>query len=210
MSRHRAWAPSSRRSSRRDAAPPSPSAAPGPPRPTATLLAVGDVASCNDETDEQVAALVARTPGTVALLGDLVYDNGTADEFARCFMPAWGRIMPRIRAALGNHEYANGAKRRGSRRGRSSRLPAEGWYSYELGAWHVVVLNSNVRRGRRVQRGVAPVALAASTTSPGIARPDARSRTGTTRASAPGSTAPTRRLARLLEPSLGRRAQTSC
>ena len=116
-------------------------AAPGPARPTATLLAVGDVASCNDETDEQVAALVARTPGTVALLGDLVYDNGTADEFERCFMPAWGRIVPRIRPALGNHEYANGASDAAAARS-IFRLPDTGWDSYELGAWHVVVLNS--------------------------------------------------------------------
>jgi acid phosphatase type 7 len=118
-----------------------PSAAPAPARQTATLLAVGDVASCNDETDELVAALVARTPGTVALLGDLVYDSGTADEFARCFMPAWGRIVPRIRPALGNHDYANGASDAAAARS-IFRLPAHAWYSYELGAWHVIVLNS--------------------------------------------------------------------
>jgi hypothetical protein len=117
-----------------------PAGTPGPARP-ATLLAVGDVASCNDETDEQVAALVARTPGTVAILGDIVYDNGTADEFARCFMPAWGRIVPRIRPALGNHEYANGASDAEAARA-IFRLPRDGWYSYELGAWHVIVLNS--------------------------------------------------------------------
>ena len=118
-----------------------PAAAPGPARPTATLLAVGDVASCNDDTDEQVAALVARTPGTVALLGDLVYDNGTAEEFDRCFMPAWRAIVPRIRPALGNHDYANGASDAAVARSIFG-LPPNGWYSYELGAWHVIVLNS--------------------------------------------------------------------
>ena len=39
------------------------------------------------------------------MLGDIAYDNGTADEFARCFDPSWGPLVPRIRAALGNHEY---------------------------------------------------------------------------------------------------------
>ena len=119
-----------------------PSAVPGATRPTATLLAVGDVASCEVETDERVAELVARTPGTVALLGDLAYDSGTAVEFAQCFMPAWGRILPRARAALGNHEYANGRSDASVARSILG-LSAGGWYSFELGAWHVVVLNSN-------------------------------------------------------------------
>ena len=119
-----------------------PSAVPGATRPTATLLAVGDVASCDVETDESVADLVARTPGTVALLGDLAYESGTAVEFARCFMPAWGRILPRIRAALGNHEYANGQSDASVARSIFG-LSAGGWYSFDLGAWHVVVLNSN-------------------------------------------------------------------
>src|SRR5262245_7489550 len=82
------------------------SSAAAAPRPAPTLLAVGDVASCDSQEDERVAALVARNPGTIALLGDIVYENGTADEFARCFMPAWAPMLPRIRAALGNHEYA--------------------------------------------------------------------------------------------------------
>ena len=119
-----------------------PMAASGASRPSPTLLAVGDVASCDSRGDEQVAALVSRTPGTVALLGDVVYDNGTADEFARCFMPAWGRLVPRIRAALGNHEYANGASDAAAAR-EVLGLPRDGWYSYDLGSWHVIVLNSN-------------------------------------------------------------------
>ncbi len=112
------------------------------PRPAPTLLAVGDVASCDSEGDERVAELVARTPGTIALLGDIVYDNGTADEFARCFMPAWAPMLPRIRAALGHHEYANGDSDAAAARAILG-LPSDAWYSYDLGAWHVVVLNSN-------------------------------------------------------------------
>ena len=103
---------------------------------------MGDVASCDSEGDERVAELVARTPGTIALLGDVVYDNGTADEFARCFMPAWAPMLPRIRAALGNHEYANGDSDAAAARA-ILRLSSDAWYSYDLGAWHVVVLNSN-------------------------------------------------------------------
>ncbi len=110
--------------------------------PAATLIAVGDIASCDATADEAVADLVARTPGTLALLGDTVYDNGTAEEFQRCFLPRWGRFLPRTRAALGNHEYANGASDAAAAKSVLG-LPADGWYSYRLGAWHIVVLDSN-------------------------------------------------------------------
>jgi len=114
----------------------------GKPVAARTLLAVGDIASCEVTADEAVADLVARTQGTVALLGDTVYENGTADEFQRCFLPRWGRFLPRTRAALGNHEYANGASDAEAAKS-VLRLPADGWYSYRLGAWHIVVLDSN-------------------------------------------------------------------
>ena len=111
------------------------------PRP-ATLIAVGDVASCNETSDEAVAALVARTPGTLALLGDAAYSNGTADEFRRCYLPHWGRFLPRTRAALGNHDYADGKSDAAAARSVFN-LSSDAWYSYRLGDWHIIVLNSN-------------------------------------------------------------------
>ena len=101
---------------------------------------MGDIASCSRKEDEQVAALVATLPGTLALLGDTTYESGSEEEFAECFLPAWGRFLPRIRAALGNHEYeTNGA----APAIRVFGLPANGWYAYRIGAWKVIVLNSN-------------------------------------------------------------------
>lgn len=111
----------------------------GAPKP-ATLVAVGDVASCESDGDEQTAAIVSRLPGPIALLGDIAYENGSSEDFSRCFGPSWGRFVPRIRAALGNHEYNTGTAAAAIG---LFRLPANGWYSYRLGAWHVVVLNSN-------------------------------------------------------------------
>jgi len=108
-----------------------------PPKP-ATLLAAGDVASCRSSGDEATARLLARTPGTIALLGDAVYERGTAAEFRDCF--SWRRFLPRTRAALGNHEYGTGDAAAAIA---IFHLPQRGYYSYELGAWHVVVLNSN-------------------------------------------------------------------
>jgi acid phosphatase type 7 len=106
--------------------------------PPATLVAAGDIASCSSTGDEQTAAIVARTPGTVAVLGDAVYERGSTAEFRDCY--SWRRFRSRTRAALGNHEYGSA----GAAPAKAYfRLPPRGYYSYELGAWHVVVLNSN-------------------------------------------------------------------
>ena len=103
-------------------------------------MAAGDIASCRSTGDEATARLVASTPGTVAVLGDSVYELGTSAEFARCY--SWRRFRARTRAALGNHEYGTGSA---SVAISYFGIPARGYYSYELGAWHVVVLNTNCR-----------------------------------------------------------------
>lgn len=115
-----------------------------------TLLAVGDIASCSSNGDEQTAALVSKLPGPIAVLGDVVYDNGTAEDFANCFDPSWGKLTPRIRAALGNHEYNSGTA---TVTIEHFRLPTNGWYSYSIGAWHVIVLNSNCDKVGGCQTG---------------------------------------------------------
>jgi hypothetical protein len=113
-------------------------------QPDAVLLAAGDIASCSSSGDEVTARLLDGLPGTIAALGDLAYQNGTATEFARCFGPSWGRHRERIRPAIGNHEYGSaGAAPYFRYFGASAGDPGRGYYSYDLGAWHVVVLNSN-------------------------------------------------------------------
>jgi hypothetical protein len=92
------------------------------------------------------AALVARRRGTVATLGDNVYPSGTPAQFRRCYRPSWGRFRKRTRPAAGNHEYATpGAAGYFGYFGRAAGPRGRGFYSYELGAWHVIVLNSNCR-----------------------------------------------------------------
>ena len=108
------------------------------PAPARTLVAAGDIGSCRSTGDERTAALVGRRPGTVAVLGDSVYEGGTAAEFRDCY--SWRRFRGRTRAALGNHEYNSTGARPATA---YFNLPDRGYYSYELGAWHVVVLNSN-------------------------------------------------------------------
>jgi hypothetical protein len=114
-----------------------------PARPE-VLLAVGDVADCTQSADEAVARLAARLDGTIALLGDTVYESGSPAEFRTCFNPAWGPMRSRIRPAVGNHEYGtDGAGGFFGYFGAAAGEAGKGWYSYNLGAWHVVVLNTN-------------------------------------------------------------------
>lgn len=120
----------------------------GTPRPAAAadpvLVGAGDIADCSTSADSATARLLDRLPGTVFALGDNAYPRGSRRDFRRCYGPTWGRHERRTRPALGNHEYLTpradgyfdffdpdpGARGRG-------------WYSYDRGTWHIVVLNSN-------------------------------------------------------------------
>jgi acid phosphatase type 7 len=110
------------------------------------LLAAGDIGSCRSGGDEATGALLAGVPATVAALGDLAYPRGTAEEFADCYDPSWGPYRSRTRPAAGNHDFATpGAAPYFAYWGTLAGLAGAGYYSYELGKWHVVVLNSNCR-----------------------------------------------------------------
>jgi hypothetical protein len=111
----------------------------------ATLLAAGDIASCASTGDEATAALLdARPNAVVATLGDNAYETGSAAEFANCYDPTWGRQKARTHPAVGNHEY--GVVKAGGYFAEFGAAAGEaplGWYSFDLAAWHVIVLNSN-------------------------------------------------------------------
>jgi hypothetical protein len=117
------------------------------PTPTPTpvvLVGAGDIARCRANGDEQTARLLDGIPGTVFTLGDNVYNDGTAQEFQECYAPTWGRHRERTRPAAGNHDYETaGARGYFDYFGARAGAPAQGYYSYDLGAWHIVVVNSN-------------------------------------------------------------------
>ena len=122
-------------------------------KPDAFLVAAGDIADCK-EGATITAGLVDRLPGTVAVLGDSAYQNGSPDEFARCYEPTWGRHKARSRPAVGNHEYGTpGASGYWDYFGPAAGDRGKGWYSYDLGAWHVVALNSNCTLAGGCQAG---------------------------------------------------------
>jgi hypothetical protein len=114
------------------------------PAEPVVLVGAGDIASCSLDGDSQTASLLDTIAGGVFTLGDTAYSNGTASEFANCFDPTWGRHKARIRPAVGNHEYnTSGATPYYDYFGEAAGPRGKGYYSYDAGAWHVVVLNSN-------------------------------------------------------------------
>jgi acid phosphatase type 7 len=114
------------------------------------LVAAGDIAcvpgmavTAAECQHEATARLVeSLDPDVVAVLGDLQYEYGEAANFAASYDPTWGRFKDRTRPAVGNHEYAGGRAPGYYGYWGAAAHPPGGWYSYDLGTWHVVVLNS--------------------------------------------------------------------
>jgi hypothetical protein len=119
-----------------------------PPPAGEVMFAAGDIASCTNNNDEATAQILDANPvGTVAILGDNAYESGTATEFTSCYHPTWGRHFARTKPSVGNHEYQTpGATGYYGYFGSTAGDPAKGYYSYDLGAWHIIVLNSNIAR----------------------------------------------------------------
>lgn len=106
------------------------------------LVAAGDIAACNTFGDEATAKLLDALPGTVAPLGDLVYEYATEYDFDYCYDPTWGRHKARTRPGVGGHEYlTRDAAPYYKYFGAAAGDPSKGYYSYDLGAWHIVSLN---------------------------------------------------------------------
>jgi hypothetical protein len=106
------------------------------------VLAAGDIASCSSLGDERTAQLLDSYRGTVLALGDLAYDDGSPEEFRTCFGPSWGRHKARIRPAPGNHEYHSAGSGYFGYFGAAAGPGKRGYYSFDLGHWHIVSLNS--------------------------------------------------------------------
>ena len=109
------------------------------------LVGAGDIASCSSSGDEATANLIAAIPGTVFTAGDNAYESGTTSEFTNCYNPSWGRFKARTMPDPGNHEY-NTAGGTGyyAYFGAAAADPSKGYYSYNLGAWHIIALNGEI------------------------------------------------------------------
>jgi|SRR5450631_1049794 hypothetical protein len=111
---------------------------------TFTLVGAGDIAGCKAlEGAYATAKLIDQIPGAVFAAGDLAYEDGTAANFRDCYGPTWGRFKDRTRPTLGNHEYSPTAAEYFKYWGALAGPPDKGYYSYDLGVWHIIALNTN-------------------------------------------------------------------
>jgi hypothetical protein len=109
------------------------------------LVGAGDIAECGVSGAVETSYLLDQIEGTVFAAGDNAYYQGTRDEYERCYGPTWGRHKARTRPIPGNHEYETpGASGYFSYFGAAAAPAAPGFYSYDLGAWHILALNSNI------------------------------------------------------------------
>jgi acid phosphatase type 7 len=113
------------------------------------LVGAGDIASCESDGDEITAALLDEVvaeanEAVVFTAGDNAYEAGSAANFADCYEPSWGRHRAITRPAVGSREYrTSGASAYFEYFGEAAGDPALGYYSYNLGGWHILVVNSN-------------------------------------------------------------------
>ena len=135
---------------------PRPTATPAPkvtssstptPQPV-TLIGAGDISICGQTGDDETAAILARYPqAAIFTTGDNLNEDVTLALYDQCFGPSWGQYLERIRPAAGNHDLPTyTASDYYTYFGSQAGEPGQGYYSYPLGDWHVVVLNSNCNR----------------------------------------------------------------
>jgi acid phosphatase type 7 len=130
-------------------------AAAGPATADPVLAAAGDIAC---EPGQRPSALECgqgataaeikhARPAAVAALGDDQYEHGLLPEFLGpgAFNQTWGAFKRRIRPVPGNHEYSISPTATGYFEyfGHAAGSPGHGYYSYRLGRWQVMALNSS-------------------------------------------------------------------
>jgi hypothetical protein len=112
---------------------------------TVTIAAAGDISDTSIGAQKATSDLIYNKGfDAVLLLGDNQYPTGAAPDYASYFDPTWGRFKSLLRPTPGNHDYYTPAATGyfayfGTKAGE----PDKGYYSYNLGAWHVIALNTN-------------------------------------------------------------------
>jgi acid phosphatase type 7 len=147
----------------------SPSPTPSPTAGAPVIAAAGDIA-CDPAnsrfnggrgvttTCRQLAVsnlLVGGHFAAVLALGDTQYNCGSFAAFMGSYDLSWGRVKSITRPVVGNHEYltsGGGTGCDGSNAnaagyfeyfGAAAGSPTRGYYSFNVGAWHLIALNSN-------------------------------------------------------------------
>lgn len=127
---------------------PSPTSSPSPP-PSGdpVITAAGDITfRIPSAASKATAQLVTSINPTVALtLGDNQYPGGALSDFQTGYATTWGVFRSKTRPAIGNHEYESSPTAAGYFGYFGSRAP-DNYYSYNVGAWHLISLDSNCAR----------------------------------------------------------------
>jgi chitodextrinase len=116
------------------------------------LGGAGDSNTCNQRKTSDM--LVNGAYAAVLPLGDNQYYCGGLSAFTQSYGPSWGRVLSVTHPAVGNHEYLTsggtgcdpsnaGANGYFTYFGAAAGQRGQGYYSYDVGAWHLVALNSN-------------------------------------------------------------------
>jgi calcineurin-like phosphoesterase family protein len=119
------------------------------------LVGAGDIASCASRNDEATARLLDNIPGTVFTVGDNAYlsSKRIRNPFP-CYAASWGRHKNRTRPVPGNHEYdGNYLGDYFDYFGEAAGGRDKGYYSYDLGKWHIIALNSMIETGPSSTQG---------------------------------------------------------
>jgi hypothetical protein len=108
------------------------------------LVGAGDIGDCASNGDEATAAVLDGIEGTVFTAGDDAYPSGTKTDFKKCYGRSWGRFKDRTHPVPGNHDWeARGLAGYFGYFGAAAQGPGgTSWYSFEVGAWHVIMLDS--------------------------------------------------------------------
>ena len=115
---------------------------------SAVLVGAGDIASCAFDGDSKTAALLDNIAGTVFTAGDNAYEDGSSANFRDCYAPTWGRFLNRTRPTPGNHDYNTvNATAYYAYFGARAGKQGQGYYAFTLGAWRIIMLNSNIDMG---------------------------------------------------------------
>jgi hypothetical protein len=112
------------------------------------LVGAGDISICGQDGDNHTSELLASIPGAIYTIGDNSNNRGEPQQYTDCFGYSWGRYMARLHPVPGNHDYAydNGSSYFdyfGSIAGEYGK----GYYSYDIGAWHIIAINSVINEG---------------------------------------------------------------
>ena len=113
---------------------------------TVVLTGAGDIAVCDSDGAQQTSnQLLAQKTGWFFTVGDNAYEDGSRQVYAKCYAPTWGRVLDRtILPVPGNHDWlTTDASGYLDYFGGRAEPNGTDYYSMDLGAWHIIVLESD-------------------------------------------------------------------